>query len=65
MPARRRTALLNLVGWCHAKKRTLRFYGLPDSPAIWTAALEAGADQVGAHNLREAAANEHRFYGCH
>lgn len=45
------TALAALVEVAHDKGRRVRFYGAPDTEAIWRASLEAGVDYINTDDL--------------
>ncbi|MFM8335359.1 MAG: phosphatidylinositol-specific phospholipase C/glycerophosphodiester phosphodiesterase family protein [Opitutaceae bacterium] len=51
MPAEVRTTLGDWVAKAHARGRRLRFWNVPDSPAVWTQLADAGVDIIGADDL--------------
>ena len=51
MPAEVRTTLGDWVAKAHARGRRLRFWNVPDSPAVWTQLADAGVDIIGTDDL--------------
>jgi hypothetical protein len=51
MPAEVRATLGEWVAKAHARGRLLRFWNVPDSPAVWTQLADAGVDIIGADDL--------------
>jgi hypothetical protein len=51
MPPDERAGLRALIAAIHARSRRIRFWDTPDSEALWTELLDAGADLIGSDNL--------------
>ena len=45
------TKLNQVVAKAHAKKRRVRFWAIPDKPAVWAALRDAGVDLINTDNL--------------
>lgn len=56
IPETDRQTMVNLVRQCHEKGYLIRFWGTPDTPAVWQAELDAGVDWINTDHLAEAAA---------
>lgn len=56
LPAAERATLESLVAKAHAQGRRIRFWGAPDTEAVWKAHAEAGVDVINTDHLAELAA---------
>lgn len=52
MPANEEQLLGDLVKQVHAKGKHIRFYAIPDKPAVWKKLIEAGVDWVNTDKLK-------------